>query len=519
MKDKNRLGLIAVVVLALVVCTTIFFSRVLPADVFHWDEGHHALYGMWLTRDVQAGDWDSFWEHTHRQAYWPFFHSWLLTTFFLIFGMTYVSARLLSLVLFFAIIPLVYLISLRTDERQGWIVGIMASLLVLLSPFLVMFAAVNMIEMLGAFIFVLATYFYLKGAESRTMWTRVSFYSLLGLVLGICIVTKYNYAMYLIPSVAVVLFLDFVSEIKSAGQKIFHVAQKYLAVLVPLLLIAVWWFTSYDMERKIQMVLYTKGAHLESGLGFFEHHLFYLRTIIDHFSFSQWIGALILLSVPGSLFFYKNRIVRAISLLFIISVLVTNFSVPWRLPRFISMQIPWALIIFSFVAVKIVGVISNLEPRKKAAFSLLLIIVLLPSIFALHKIPSIFSLDDAAPGRAMNLLNYFKGAIPKGSQISTMIKSNRLSPYTFSFHFADWGAPVYGQFDARNPAFIRSGYFATMEQLDEGAPLGKDMGAGDELKSWNVVLERARRDGLLVLYDEAEFADINIRAKIYKRMK
>ncbi|MEE8637978.1 MAG: hypothetical protein V3T21_02930, partial [Candidatus Margulisiibacteriota bacterium] len=77
-------GFVFVLAAILLVGGVVFVSRVVAGDTFNQEEAQHALYGLWITRDIQALNWNAFWYDTQRQLVWPFLHSWFLGFFFLI---------------------------------------------------------------------------------------------------------------------------------------------------------------------------------------------------------------------------------------------------------------------------------------------------------------------------------------------------------------------------------------------------------------------------------------------------
>ena len=93
-------GLTLLLVAVLLFGGLIFVNRILRGDAFSKEEAQHALYSVWLVKDIQALNVGAFLYDTQRQMNWPFLHSWLLSAFFLVFGVSYTAARALSLLFF-----------------------------------------------------------------------------------------------------------------------------------------------------------------------------------------------------------------------------------------------------------------------------------------------------------------------------------------------------------------------------------------------------------------------------------
>ena len=77
-------GFVVLLLIILLGGGIIFTNRVLGGDAFDREEASHALYALWIQRDMQAEDWEAFWYDTQRQMVWPFLHSWVLAVFFLV---------------------------------------------------------------------------------------------------------------------------------------------------------------------------------------------------------------------------------------------------------------------------------------------------------------------------------------------------------------------------------------------------------------------------------------------------
>lgn len=181
MKITNfQKGLIIVLVAFFLLGGLLFITRLLMADSFSKEEAQHALYGLWLYKDLKSFDLGSFWYDTNRQVYWPFFHSWIQSLFFLVLGVSYFSARLLSFLIFFATLILMYVACAQFSQKSGWKIGILAVLLALTSPIMLKYATLNTLEGLGAFIFI-GTFYVYSIYEERKLLNE---YATLAVLLG-----------------------------------------------------------------------------------------------------------------------------------------------------------------------------------------------------------------------------------------------------------------------------------------------------------------------------------------------
>lgn len=528
------IGFLIVLLLATSVSCIAYFNIILPADSFHWDESHHGIYGVWLARDIKLGNWGNFWKDTHRQTLWPFFHSWILTVFFLIFGVSFQIARFSSLVIFFVTAVLVYLLSNRfLEKKYGWQTGILASLLTLISPIMIKFATENMLEGIGALVFISSIYVYFL-SEEKKKW---HLYIALGVLLGISVVTKYNYAYLILTSFAVVILSEVFNVLKIAQESVAkteekskrlieiiksssfsHWIYKNLLIPAPALLISLSWFFSGDSGKKIQMLMWSKQvvAGRQGQLaGLFNNILFYPKAIINSYCFSPWLGFLIVLSIFIPIAFSKIRNLNKLYLFVWTCLFLSIFTIGNKMVRLIYIFIPIIFIIFSSNIFYFIEKIRTLENKRKILASVLFIIVFIPSLFSLGRIPKALKFgEERKPEKIINVLEFFRDNIPKNKSFSTGISISRMSPYVFYFYFHDWKAPFFTLFQARDPNFYRTEYLPAIE-FTEDSPY-KESVIDNSIENWNALIEANVKENKLELFKEKAFEKIGITAKIYK---
>jgi 4-amino-4-deoxy-L-arabinose transferase-like glycosyltransferase len=506
------LGLIIFCSVSILACLVIFIRIILRSDIFLWDESHHAFYGLQLFNAIRAGDGDNFWFWTHRQAYWPFFHSWLLSLFFLLFGLSATTARAMNLLIFFITAILVYCTAVRLDEKAGWRIGLIAGLLVLASPLMVTYAGQNMLEGLGALEFILALFLYFVAREKRG-W---AWFAWPGIVIGLSIITKYNYAYLLIASFAIIGLADL--PIFKNKITLLEWIYQYGMLAVPSIIISLLWFLSGDSNRKIQMLLWTKSevAGKQSILqGFWNNFVFYPQVIIHDCCFSPWLGLLIFLSllVPLSVFGFKK--LRAPYLMVWVSTLLLTFTIGNKMGRLLHIVVPVIFIIAAAAAVYFFDLIRNRFKQNGAILSVLLLL-LVPAALSFPRLLKTYNGDMTdmimeKPEKLQDVINYFRDNIPRDRSVSTALSLGRMSPYDFYFYFNDWQAPFLGYNDSNNPNFSESDYFITIKIKDPNILPAED----DSVNRWNAWLDTAQQAGKIRLLKEREFTSLGLTAKIY----
>jgi hypothetical protein len=540
--------LIIVGALAALVGGLIFFNIIGPAEAFHWDEGHHTLYGTWIYRDLAGGDWDRFWADTHHQAYWCFLHSWLLGAFFLLFGLSFQSARALSLVFFFLTTLLVYLISIKFFSRAGWKIGLLAAFACLTSPLMIAFSAQSMLEGLGALVFLSAVYLYFQSAETKQWY----WYALFGLVLGLSIVTKYNYALFILSSSAVVILAELPGvyrelkgsenialagknkrkehkQPKKIANPFYPWLYKNLVIAAPVVLIALWWFLGPESERKIAMLLQTGNMISEPNvIGFWQNVIYYPRAIMtDGFS-SPWFGLLAVLAIFVPLAVLKEKKIAPLAIIVLVVWAISTFSVGAKFIRHFHNVLPVVFILFAASVFAWTELLTERLQKYRLTAGIVLLVLLVPAVLSLTALPALYGGEDVqvkdfevvlTPGspNMTDVLAFYRQNMDQNKSFATAVSLNVLSPYSYFFYFRDWPVPFYTRFgDYNDPNFFMSEYYLTLELAPDSRYLKAVQ--WDSINEWNTILKRNLRAGRIRLYKEQEFAGTGVKALIYRKV-
>ncbi|MFC1568239.1 glycosyltransferase family 39 protein [Candidatus Margulisiibacteriota bacterium] len=510
-------GLIIVLLAALLAGTYIFINRIQAGDAFTWEEASHGLYGVWIWRDINASDWGAFWYDTGRQMVWPFLHSWLLAIFFLDFGVSYMSARLLSLVLFLVSVVLVYGIANQLSERSGWKIGIMASALMLTSPLMVSFASENMIEALGALLFLAAAFLYTVCQRRRL----IIHYVFLAIIIGLCVYTNYIYAYFIIPAFVVVTLAKLGPLVVEAvrlsrkGEKaavpFIWWAYKKLVVMFILLVFAGVWF-SFNFSRRIMLFMDTiLRSGTAEGIGFLESLIYYPRIIIQQLSFSPWIGVFLLAAL---LLFYVSMRYRGMSKLFVfvwVTLILATLTVAAKTPQMIYIVVPFIFVIFSTAFVSVMEDLN--KSSRKLAIGLVLVL-LLPAMISLPRAYALY-FPARSDQNLIDVLDYFKTEVPRGAEIGTILNLKRFNSEVIKFHFWDCDCNILTEdYQREGDVTGKNVYFLTLD-LDKDSPYQKDV-QDDSPYRWNAWLRDKEMKGEVRLYSTKRFESIGVTAKIFR---
>lgn len=518
MKSPFWKGLEVVLLLALGVGVLVFITRILGADVFSKEEAQHGLYGLWIMRDLRGLDWGGFWYDTGRQLLWPFLHSWILGLFFLFFGVSYVTARFLSLIFFVLSIVMIYYLSSNLSEKSGWKIGIVASILALTSPLLVAAATRNLLESMGMFLFLSCAALYVICEERRDLLH----YILLTVLFGLAIYTNYLFAFLIIPSFIVVSLSKLgvltaeVADLTRRGEdqamRFLWWAYRKLIILAVLLSFVAVWF-SFNFSRKVLFVgqalfKYSGGRDVTN---WWQGLLYYPQIIINRLSFSPWLGALILLALFLPFIAARMRGLNRIYVYAWTPLLLATLFIPNKLPQIIVIATPFMLII---AAAGAVWLWELLLARGKRLATIVLVVGLLPVLISLPALCQVY-FPPRSPENIAQVLDFFKASVPRESSVATGVNLLHLSPEVILFHFHDWRGKVLADtLLDENELMDGERYFLTVE-LDPGSPCNQIEIVDDSLYVWNNWLKTQELAGRLRLAALKRYENLCLTAKVY----
>jgi 4-amino-4-deoxy-L-arabinose transferase-like glycosyltransferase len=508
---------IIIIFLSFILSLAAFLNVIIPQDIFGWDQSHHTLYGSWIAQDIQAGNWELFWNHTHRQTLWPFLQSWILGIFFIFSGISYVSARLSHLVLYFLLLLATWQTGKALDEKNGKLIGLVGWLFIVSSSYCWMIGIDVLIEVTAALLTVCAFYCLLK-LETTKKWIWIA---PLGFSMAFLMVTKYNFAISAYFSILLWGIYDFFSNIRILFRKrlrtkfinLFSI--KYFLIFLPSILMFFWWMFGTNSKNKWAMVWYSKSewvAKADQVPGFWNNFIFYFKHLITTYPWAPFVGILVLIGFIGALFLIRRKNPRLIML-----NLFTWGSMPiviWifmnKSPRYIYNIIPLIYLSSAFFWVTAYNYLKEKIGLHKARLALipLILIILLQS----GPMFSYFSgkTYKKAPGeRYMDVLDYIDGKIPANAIIVSGSEIVKLSPYTFDFHFRHHSkkrsAPVYNKFSLPHVKFSKGMYLVAFIENPTPDKINNDQ--------WYKFIESNK--GKMKKIDSKFFSKLNLRTDIY----
>jgi 4-amino-4-deoxy-L-arabinose transferase-like glycosyltransferase len=575
----KKYALHIVIILTAVASIYAFFKLLMPLDVFLWDESHHGFYGMQIYNDLKALDPGSFWAHTNNQALWMPLHSWFDGVFLLLFGFSYTSARLSSLFLFFVCSILIYFISLELSKEKGWIIGLTAALFYLTSPAILHLGTVNMQEMLGIFVCLVTVYFIVRNINAIAIWKPLT----IGFLLSVAYWAKQNYAMVTVFGVFLfqmsLLWDARKSEVptKPAGQgkdkkrpsvgikknKFYSWILDNVLIIVGFLPLFVLWWIMPPFQRKYGLaVTFRQGsvAGMKTSVlfEFFGTAAFYIQSFITSYNLSFWVALGCLAAVIASFFFFRDKKIRVISLMFCANLIFISIM-SFAQERYLATAAPLAFILLGYFGLAAFERLANFKKTLLLAYILLALIAASfaydlahlteytrevanrsimsfiypdalnrfspPFLFGLAKRPAFTYPKDFAenkykdfkvPPRSKlsDVLQFFTSNMEKNKSVSTMISTAHVSPYVIYWNFRNWGANVFTVNDLGliGRYFWISDYFIDLD-ISPDSPYYPDVYE----KRWKDICPVLLRGGYIKLAAKKEFSDLGLTAKIYKR--
>lgn len=521
-------GLICVLILGIIASVWAFYYLVLPRDVFYWDESHHALYGLHIYQDIQDQNWDKFWSDTGRQTMWCFLHSWFLGAWFLIFGLSYASARSLNLVFFVSSMILTYLIAIRINREKGWIIGIIASTMIIFSASILDMASACMIEALSMFFSLLFVLTYITAVENK----KSGLFFLAGVFLGLLTLSKYQHGFVMSCAVFVIAIWGLLDNRKLIMQWFY----RYFALFSGAFITAGLWFFSPPSAKKIAMVfwVYREGGwNAQKGLPFIQKILDYPNIILNYYTFSSLIGVLFFVSLFYAFIRYRKNINIRTLLVIIIIPLVLYTIIDHHEIRYISSLVPLIYVLFGLMLTDFYAFVIGLAKEKKKWVFVGIGLISLFLVYELYNFPK-KALDlvyrqynvvkepfsSKEKQNINDVLDFFSESIPSGQTIAWAFQSHFFTPYTLTFHF--YGKfNTYSYYMVRHPGFFKSHYFITIE-IGESSPYYWEFKHEKRLQileSWNTFLQKAEKEKNVKLYGVKKFPGLDITAKIYKNLR
>lgn len=340
----RRIVYAGILVVGLLLGFRVYRTLIAHGLPLHSDEAGHALPAARMTLALNRGEPGAFVTASLNEVLWPFMHPWLLTAFFLVFGISACVARTCSLLTFAAGLCLLPLLARRLspddpghDRSQPPLLGLLSVVtLVSAAPWRLICQVMS--EPVGMFLTLLAL---LVAAEARTRHA-IGWYSLGGLLAALAFFTKYSYGLPLMVA------LPLAAAWPSPTTRIRQILSTLAAAFVPVLAwgVAILWS---DPDRGPAIL----GAMVnrDEGLRGLSDLSFYPRVVLDYLGVPVGLAVLILLVVAVS----RRVTARLPALLLVAATLLLLTAHPNKQERYLFPALPVMLVIAETEVARIVG--------------------------------------------------------------------------------------------------------------------------------------------------------------------
>jgi len=400
MNTKSRVAVILiVVVLTVASCASIYSTIVKYQNIpFPYDSAGHAYEGLRIAEDLKAGGIISFIADTYRQAFWPFFHSWVLAPVFIIFGNTYSTARIVSMLCFMIFIPALYFTAVEMDEKRGHWVGLIVVCLALTSLPLLVLSAMSMSEIPGLMMTFLTFLFYMKALRSGKSFLYVC----AGVLMSLTFFTKWHHGVFVIAAI-------FITQL-TYTKKLF--CRTNYSLFLPFILIMAGWFI-YPRHLSSFYFATTFQPHYYKFLSL-ENFLFYPNSFLRTYNASVIVAVVITVCFIISLKNIKDPRVRLLAIQIFFGLILMTIKLDKR-DRYIVTMVPSVWILGATQLVDIIHRFKSRITDSRIKFSLAFVMISGILAISFLRIPEVYKKypnslvkynfhSDERPGKAYEFI-------------------------------------------------------------------------------------------------------------------
>lgn len=317
----------------------------IPKASVGWDEANHIWVSYRLSESLQEKNLLSFLKITFNQPHYPPLQSWFLGMPLALFGFSIEKARLWGLFWFVLGGLLIFVLGERLGGDKGKLTGVISLFFFLSSPIVLFFSSLAMKEMMGAALSLLVVLSYFHARKVNTPFS----YLLVGLMLFVLTMTKYNYGFLMM----IVIFLEMIISFFLAKKRQM-VALSHLPLFVSFfILFGFWLLVPYN---RIPLFLETFAGNFSDrfiytqGLAdFWGYFLFYPRAIVLMYSSSILVGIFLLISFVWAIRYFRDFRIRFLWLAVAVNLLLGNIYTQNMQERYIFTSVSFLFVLGGFV--------------------------------------------------------------------------------------------------------------------------------------------------------------------------
>lgn len=340
---KNKVlyfgGLLLSLVLACAVSVAVI-QIFLPKAIVAWDEAANMVWGHKIYDALRNHEWRTAGGLSRVQVYYPPLQSWFIGTTSLITGFSIPIVRITNLLWLLVIAPLIFHVGYSLQKsRNGFITGLSATVLFLMSPMTLALSSIALKELMGTAI-TLISYMYYRRMEERN---RLRDAIIAGCFVLVLFYFKYNYALLLCAGYAVLCGINIVTKMYKDYRPMI------VFWLVTIFGMVFWVFVQNTRLITEHVQAQTpQTVHIGSWM---DKALFYPQSIIFVYAPHVIAGLFMVAAFFGSIVWIRNKAIRALWWIVIVYIIPLGFYSENLHERYIFPVMPFVYVLTAHVAV------------------------------------------------------------------------------------------------------------------------------------------------------------------------
>ncbi|MBI3559598.1 glycosyltransferase family 39 protein, partial [Candidatus Gottesmanbacteria bacterium] len=339
--------------LLLITCATIAVSLIIaygyiPKAIVVWDEATHMDIAFTMYTSLRAGDVRSYIDYALHQTGYPPLMPIVSSVIFLFTGFSTYTARLVNLIWFVTSSVLLYLLGTHighsVQKKYGApLVGTIASLLFITSPFIIILSSLFMREGAGISTTLASVYVYLLARKKGT----VGWYAGSGFVVFLAIMAKYNLGFIVTLGIA----LEATIALFSAHAKKLFIRHHFILFGIIGMLFFLWMLYPSDKVPGLVRFLSDPIQYSVGAPSILTYLTYYPLAVLYVYTASIEIGIVLLFSFVVTIRFLHNPALRLMWIIVLINYVLATIHWNNVQERYIATSVPLLFCIGAFVIV------------------------------------------------------------------------------------------------------------------------------------------------------------------------
>jgi hypothetical protein len=359
-RKANALGLALLLAMVATASVLVWQKELLLNGTFGWDEAEHSYWGHKIAQDLRLLDLRALWVDSNSRILYPPAFSWLQSLVLLALGESFASARLVSLLSLALATVVLYFLCLELSPDRGWLVGLLAATMIWTARGMLVLAGLAMIEHVVLLTITLTLYAYARALRAPS-W---AWYMAVGLACVLTFMTKYNYGLLVIATIAVTELFEHGWGFRGldGAWALFIKRRTLFCIFVPFVAIAALYLLTPPPTKLAGFQYFLTNRPVENNLLSASNLLFYPQIWLSQFSGSTALFGLALAGLALALRHWRNSQLRTPIVFFAIGFVASVYH-PIKGDRYIAPLLPAFWIAASYALIE---VLYTLTARLRA---------------------------------------------------------------------------------------------------------------------------------------------------------